>query len=257
MTAAWPSTELVGQQLSLITLDTVVDWLSANERPESFSYVVTANLAHLDLLHRNETLRVAYRQAALRVIDGAPITWLLRWWHYSVPERVAGSDIVGPTLNRLSQRGGLVAIFGGRPGAERRIESAILALYPGLAGCRVMAPPMGFDPSSAIARDYATRLADEYADVDLLLICVGAPRQELFASHWSSQLPAVRALCCGAAIDMLIGDVPRAPAVMRRTGLEWLYRLLREPRRLYVRYSRSGWVFVRLLLGGRTRARHP
>jgi N-acetylglucosaminyldiphosphoundecaprenol N-acetyl-beta-D-mannosaminyltransferase len=254
VTASWPSAQLLGQQLALGTVDEVAQWLSFGERPEAFSYVVTANLAHLDLLRRSAAFRTAYRQASLRVIDGAPIVWLLRWWHHAVPERVAGADLVDPVLARLSARGGLVAIFGGRPGSEARIESAVRVLYPGLAGCRVITPPMGFNPTSKVAEDYAISLAEACADVDVLLLCLGAPKQELFASRWSSQLPAVRALCCGAAIDMLIGDVTRAPALLRRTGLEWLHRFLQEPRRLYFRYSLSALVFVRLLLGGEVTA---
>jgi N-acetylglucosaminyldiphosphoundecaprenol N-acetyl-beta-D-mannosaminyltransferase len=254
MTAAWPRAELAGQELSLVTLDTVVDWLTAMWRPQAFSYVVTANLAHLDVLAHDEGFREAYRQADVRVIDGAPIIWLLRRWHYTVPERVAGADLVAPVLEQLARRAGSVAIIGGRPGTEHRIESAILARYPGLGGCRVIAPPMGFDPASSVAQDYALQLATECADDDVLFLCLGAPKQEMFACRWAAQLPAVRALCCGAAIDMLIGDIARAPVLLQRTGLEWLYRLLQDPRRLYLRYFRSAVVFFRLVLAGPTGA---
>lgn len=209
-------------------------------------YVVTPNVDHAVVLQEHEGLRRAYAQAALVLADGIPVVMASRLLGTPLPERVAGSDLVPGLFDACGERGGLrVFLMGGAPGVADRAASNIRRRWPAVQVVGTASPPLGFEKDENLN---ASLLADiGRAHPDVLLVCLGSPKQELWVHQHHGSIGATVTLCVGATIDFLAGHQARAPRWMRRAGLEWCYRLVCEPRRLWRRYARDAWIFPRLV----------
>lgn len=209
-------------------------------------YVVTPNVDHVVMYQKSEVLRRAYADASLILADGAPVVAVSRLLGRPLPERVAGSDLVPRLFSEaVWQRTNLrIYLLGGAPGVAQRAAERIEAAWPGVEVVGVASPPLGFERDPGQNADLVTRINSR--EPDLLLVGLGAPKQELWIHRHHHELTATMALCIGATIDFLAGERKRAPRWMRRSGLEWLFRVLLEPRRLGRRYARDAWEFPRL-----------
>jgi len=196
--------------------------------------VFTPNVDHVVKAEHDPELRAAYASADLCLADGMPLVWASRLLSPRLPERVAGSDLVLPLLQCAASHGWGVYLLGGAPGAAARAADAAVRR----TGVRVV----GFDaPLVDLSRAGEGEGAAAVARVrvarpELLLVGLGAPKQELWIHRHRAELAPAVALGVGAAIDFLAGWIPRAPRWMSRSGLEWAFRLGREPRRLARRY---------------------
>jgi N-acetylglucosaminyldiphosphoundecaprenol N-acetyl-beta-D-mannosaminyltransferase len=209
-------------------------------------YVVTPNVDHAVLLAEHAELRQAYADASLVLADGAPVVVASRLLGRPLPERVAGSDLVPQLFDAAQVRGPLkVFLLGGMPGVADRAAKNIEERWPWVEVVGTASPPIGFERDPVRNRDLLETIAA--ARPDLLLVGLGAPKQELWVCQHRHEIAAPAALCIGATIDFLAGERKRAPRWMRRCGLEWLYRALGEPRRLGRRYARDAWIFPRLI----------
>jgi N-acetylglucosaminyldiphosphoundecaprenol N-acetyl-beta-D-mannosaminyltransferase len=176
-----------------------------------------------------------------------PIVWSSRWFGRALPERVAGSDIVPALFERATPARPLdVYLLGGPPGVGERAASAVSKRYPNVRVVGTDAPPLGFERDEGANRAVVERI--NRARPDLLLVGLGCPKQELWIERWGPELDARVALCVGGTIGFLAGEAPRAPAWMRRFGVEWFHRMANEPRRLGPRYASDALNFPRLLL---------
>lgn len=209
--------------------------------------VVTPNLDHAVQFRTHAGLRRAYAKAALVLADGAPLVWASRLGgDLRLPERVTGSDLT-PTLLRLgASRGVTVFLLGAGPGVGERARAEILRRWPGIQVLGVESPPFGFEKDPEYCQALAARIAA--VGPQLLIVGLGAPKQELWATEYADQLGAKVILCVGATIDFLAGEVVRAPLWMQKCGLEWLYRASTDPARLVPRYARNAWSLPGLLL---------
>ncbi len=239
---------LFGCEIDPLTIDQavaqVLAWIAADERQCRF--VVTPNVDHAVLLQHDAKLRQAYRDAALVLADGMPIVAASRLLGHSLPERVAGSDLVPAVLAAANATRPLrVFLLGAAPGVAVRAANNIEARWPSSDVVGVDSPPLGFERDA----DECHRIvqAVNRSQADLLIIGLGAPKQELWVDAHRDQLRVNAALCVGATIDFLAGEKQRAPLWMRKTGLEWLHRVASEPRRLLKRYLRDAWIFPRLV----------
>lgn len=199
-----------------------------------FSYIVTPNVDHVVRLQHDPALQQAYAQASERVCDSRILAPLLASLGASVPEVIPGSDLTLCLLEEADRRLLTVALVGGS-----RQEAAWLAdRYPGL---RLLHhdPPMGF-----IDRPHEVQACLDFLythPAHLVLLAVGCPRQELLASRIDPVRCSGVGLCIGASVRFAVGTLRRAPGWMQQARLEWLYRLLSEPRRLASRYLGDAW----------------
>lgn len=209
-------------------------------------YVVTPNVDHAVLLQSNSELREAYGQADLVLADGFPLVWASRWLGRPLPERVPGSDLV-PQLFDSVGAGETLRIFllGAAPGVATRAAKRISRRWPAVQIVGAYSPPMGFESDRAENDRILARINEVRPDV--LVIGLGAPKQECWIYRHRSNVAAKVALCVGATIDFMAGERKRAPRWMQRIGLEWLFRMCGEPRRLVKRYAFDAWVFPRLV----------
>lgn len=161
--------------------------------------------------------------------------------------RVAGSDLVPSVFEAASPHDPLrVFLLGAAPGVADRAAPLVEARYPAVRVVGAYGPPFGFERDSA-ENDRILEMI-RAAKPELLLVGVGAPKQELWVHRHRDGIDAAVALCIGATIDFLAGEKARAPRVLQRIGLEWLHRALTEPRRLVPRYARNAVEFPKLVL---------
>lgn len=215
-----------------------------SDRATPARYVVTPNLDHAVQLLENVDLRSVYRAAALILPDGMPLVWAARWNGYSLFERVTGSDLT-PRVLSIAPPGTKVFLLGGSDEASARAQARIEADYPNVAVVGRSSPPRGFEKDPA----WSDRLTHEITSsgAELVILGLGAPKQELWAHAHAARLPGTVLLCVGATIDFLAGTVSRAPRFVQRIGLEWLYRMLSDPGRLVQRYAKDAWYLPLLL----------
>lgn len=206
--------------------------------------LATLNLDHAVLLREPGPFRDAYALHSHVTADGMPIAWLARRQDPSV-ERVTGANLVMPAVRIAADSGAPVALIGATADVLDRAAEEMVAWAPGLVVSDRIAPSYPFDPFGAEADELIARLGTSGAR--LCLIALGAPRQEILAARIGQALPQTGVLSIGAGIDFVAGTARRAPAILRRTGLEWTWRLAQEPRRLGPRYWRCARALPRLI----------
>jgi N-acetylglucosaminyldiphosphoundecaprenol N-acetyl-beta-D-mannosaminyltransferase len=227
------------------TLDALLGWLR-EPRGAACRYVVTPNVDHAVIFQTSERLRDAYAAASLVLADGAPVVLASRLLGRSLPERVAGSDLAPALFARVTAASPLkVFLLGAAPGVAERAAVNIERRWPGVEVVGTLSPPLGFEHDAAENGRILAAIAAVQPDV--LLVGLGAPKQELWVHAHADRIDARLALCIGATIDFMAGEKRRAPHWMRRVGLEWLHRLATEPRRLAMRYLRDAWIFPQLV----------
>jgi N-acetylglucosaminyldiphosphoundecaprenol N-acetyl-beta-D-mannosaminyltransferase len=206
--------------------------------------VYTPNVDHVVLAEDSEAFREAYAHVELSLVDGKPLLWAASLLGVPLPEKISGSDLVWPLLERAGQRSWRVYLLGGPPGVGEQAARVMADRY-GVNVVGVDAPRVLSTGELEAGSDALEKL--KAARPDLVVVGLGAPKQELFIHrHFDALRPAV-ALGLGASIDFVAGRVKRAPKWMSNAGLEWLYRLSREPKRLWRRYLVNDPKFLAVL----------
>lgn len=185
--------------------------------------VVTLNPEIVMAARVNASVRAVIEQAALVVPDGIGVVLAARWLGWQMPERVTGIDLLEAVAARAAACGWRLYLLGGAPGVAAAAANHLVARHPALrvAGTSAASP----DP----AADASTAEHVRASGADVVCVAYGAPAQELWIARNHMRLGAAVALGVGGAFDLLAGRVPRAPRILRRAGLEWAYRLWREP----------------------------
>jgi exopolysaccharide biosynthesis WecB/TagA/CpsF family protein len=207
--------------------------------------VATLNLDHLVKLRADPLFRQAYAAQDLVTADGNPVVWLSRLAGAPV-ELVTGSDLLLPALRLAAARGHPVGFLGGTAPALEAAARALAREAPGLDVRERIAPPMGLDPEGPEAAAALDRMAASGAR--LVCLALGAPRQERLAAMGRRRHPSLGFLSIGAGLDFWAGTQRRAPPLVRRLALEWLWRAAGNPRRLGGRYARSAAILPGLVV---------
>lgn len=217
--------------------------------------VFTPNVDHVVMAEHDEPFRSAYAGAALSLVDGTPVLWASRLLRTPLPAKISGSDLVMPLMERAAKRGYRVYFLGGAPGVADLARSKLEQALPNIqiVGTDASRIDMRRDPHSA--DEVVERIQN--AKPDLVLVALGAPKQEIW-SHARIELlkPAVM-IGVGASLDFIAGIQKRAPRWMSSSGLEWLYRLAQEPKRLATRYLLRDPEFCLILLRQLTQRGKP
>lgn len=197
--------------------------------------VATLNLDHVVKIRRNPLFRDAYARHTHVTADGNPIVWLSRLAGHEV-ELIPGSEQIRPVLKRAAARDTPVVFFGSTVSTLQAAAERLCAEIEGLRIVDCIAPPEGFDPDSTAAEPYIQSL--QQTGAGLVILALGAPKQEVFAVRAAQALPKVGFLSVGAGLDFIAGTQRRAPRLFQALAAEWLWRLLSNPARLAGRYAR-------------------
>jgi N-acetylglucosaminyldiphosphoundecaprenol N-acetyl-beta-D-mannosaminyltransferase len=222
---ALPRTEILGTTVHPVTLQEALDWVDVCVAARTVGYVVTLNGALLVQTARQGALRALVNEAALVTADGIGVLLAARILGVALPERLTGIDLAAAVCRRAAERGHRVYLLGGAPGVAAATAQALQARHPLL---QIAGAHHGYytpDEEQAVVAEV------RHARPDVLLVALGAPRQEFWMRQWKEALGVPVSIGVGGSFDVLAGRVPRAPRWMQRLGLEWLYRAVREPRR--------------------------
>ncbi len=226
--------ELFGLRFHNLDLDGAVDCIEVLLRGNKRGLVLTPNTDHIVKLSRDSSFQEAYGHGVMIVADGAPVVWASRLLGKPLKARVAGAALLPAICERAAQRGWKLYFLGGKPGVASHAATRLTKQFHGLNVVGTYAPPFGFELDRAECQHIITRVRE--ARPDILFVGVGAPKQEKWSAAHLEALGVPLICCTGAAFDFAAGVVRRAPPWMQRSGLEWMFRLLQEPKRLWRRY---------------------
>lgn len=213
--------------------------------------VVTPNVDHVVELQANAAFRVAYRNAALSLADGAWVAWAAQWLGLRGIEKVSGSDLVPALCRRAAREGWRVFFAGGA--SEAALAESLEKIRERFAGIVIggACPPMGFELNPSTNERLLSRISE--FGPDLLLMGCGAPKSEVWLDRHRDRIGKGVAIAIGAGVRFLAGQERRAPRWMQRAGLEWSWRLAHDPLRLWRRYLVRDAKFLPLVVKWRMR----
>jgi N-acetylglucosaminyldiphosphoundecaprenol N-acetyl-beta-D-mannosaminyltransferase len=237
-----PRDEILGVRLAVSDYEQVMDWMQATIQAQGRACMTAGAVNLVMSAHDDPITRSAVLDMTLVVPDGQPLVWALRLLGNEHATRVYGPDLMASFCARAARQGIPMYLYGGRsPEALRLLESRLRDRFEGLRIAGGFSPP--YRELSAAERD---RVAQEInaSGAQVVWVGTGQPKQERWMHEMRSQLDAPLLVGVGAAFDFHAGIVSQAPAWMQRNGLEWAYRLSREPRRLWRRYATQNPRFI-------------
>lgn len=211
-------------------LEAIEDLVSSGEG----GFVVTPNVDHVVLAENNIDLQEAYRHASLSLIDGMILIWMSRLLGHPFPDKISGSDLLWPLLRRAGSQQMRVYLLGSLPGVGEKAAQVLKKDIKDLNIVGIDSPSFGFDRDPQAEQEVMDKVMA--AQPHLLFVALGCPKQELLMRRWYRRLAPAVLLGVGAGLDFIAENVQRAPLWMSNHGLEWLYRLSQDPKRLAHRY---------------------
>jgi N-acetylglucosaminyldiphosphoundecaprenol N-acetyl-beta-D-mannosaminyltransferase len=224
------------------TLSTIED-LIAKKKP---SYLVNSNVDTIVRCNRDAEYSEFYSKGVLNIADGVPIMWAARLLGSPLKEKVSGSDLVPRVCELANAKGYRIFFLGGRPGAADLAKEKLQGILKDLKVAGTYAPPFGFENDQA-ELERISRMIRE-ARPDILFVGLGAPKQERWIKKYHEALGVPVSMGVGVTFEFIAGIVKRAPRWMQVIGLEWFWRLLMEPGRLWKRYLVDDMQFFGLLV---------
>ncbi|MDK0538603.1 WecB/TagA/CpsF family glycosyltransferase [Clostridium perfringens] len=198
------------------------------------SYVVTPNVDHIVKLENDKEFQEVYKNADLILTDGMPLIWISKIKGNPIKEKISGSDFFPKLCERAAEKGYSIFLLGAAEGVATKAGKNLKEKYEGLNIVGTYSPSYGFEK-----KDDEIKMIIEMinkAKPDILAVGLGAPKQEKFLHKYRNDLNVPISLAIGASIDFEAGNINRAPKWMQNCGLEWFYRLCKEPKRMFKRY---------------------
>lgn len=224
-------------------LNIEVDNLSMQESIEAISeliqkkvpsYVVTPNVDHIVKIEKDEEFKKVYENADLVLTDGMPLIWISKLLNKPIKEKVSGSDMFPKVCELAAQKGYKVFLLGAAEGVADKAANNLKQKYKGLNIVGTYSPIYGFEKDENEIIKIIKMIND--LKPDILAVGLGAPKQEKFIYKYKDKLNVPVSLAIGASIDFEAENIKRAPIWMQKSGLEWFYRLCKEPKRMFKRY---------------------
>ena len=228
--------------------DEITRWIEARER----HYVCVTGVHGVMESQRDPELLAIHNASGLTTPDGMPMVWAGRRVGANCMSRVYGPDLMLSVLERAAARGWKSFLYGGKDGVPELLAARLMARFPTLKIAGMHSPP--FRPLTP-TEDEAIVSRINASGADLVWVGLSTPKQERWMAAHVGRLEAPALLGVGAAFDIHAGLVPQAPPWMQERGLEWFYRLTKEPRRLWKRYLRNNPAFVAHILRNPPRLR--
>jgi len=197
-------------------------------------YIVTPNVDHIIKLQTDREFFKIYKEADLVLADGMPILWAAKFLGTPLKERVAGSDLFPIICKLAAVKGYKVYLLGGRQGAAEKASKVLCNKYKGLNIIGTYSPPFGFE-HKAIENDKIIKIIQD-AQPDILFVGLGAPKQEKWIYSYRKIYKTPVSIGVGVSFEFIAGMVNRAPRWMQKIGLEWFWRFIMEPKKLWRRY---------------------
>lgn len=238
--------EMMGCEIDNLSMEATlqkIDGFITSGQPHQH---VAVNVDKLVKASRDADLRTIINGCALISADGMPVVWASRLLGKGLPERVAGVDLFEALMKRSSDRGWRVFLLGAREEIVVEVKNRYERKYPGLTVCGYQNGYWTPDEEAGVVEQIGA------SKPDLLFVAISSPKKEQFLGKYQAELKVPFAMGVGGTFDVAAGKTRRAPGWMQKSGLEWFYRFLQEPRRMFKRYFIDDVAFLWLLVRERS-----
>jgi N-acetylglucosaminyldiphosphoundecaprenol N-acetyl-beta-D-mannosaminyltransferase len=237
-----PVSKIFGIPVNAITMEQTLDFLNTKITAKKKIQIGVVNAAKIVNMKRNPLLGEDVLSSDIILADGAAVVWASRILKKPLPERIAGIDLMFALMERGKTEGYRIFCFGATEEISLKIAANIKRDYPGLilAGRR----------NGYFSKDEEEEIAEQIANSkpDILFVAITSPKKEQFLARWSDKMGVPICHGVGGSFDVYAGKVKRAPELWQRLGLEWFYRLIQEPGRMWKRYLITNSLFCKMLL---------
>lgn len=225
---------LMNTEIDNLTMDETLDAIDSLIKEDNCSYVVTPNVDHIVQLEKDEELKRVYENASLILTDGKPLIWISNWYKTPIKEKISGSDLFPRVCELAAKKGYTMYLLGAAEGVADKAAKNLMDKYKGLNIVGTYSPPFGFEKDKVELKKIERQIQEVHPDI--LIVGLGCPKQEKYMYHHCKELDVPISFGLGASIDFETGNIKRAPRWMSEHGLEWLYRITQDPKRLAKRY---------------------
>lgn len=229
-----------------LTMKESIDAIDKFIKSRKKAYVVTPNVDHIVKLESDSEFRQVYNKANLILTDGMPLIWISRLLKMPIKEKVSGSDLFPNVCKLAAENSYSMFLLGAAEGVAERAARNLLNKYDGLKISGTYSPSYGFEKSEEEIEKIIKIINNSKPDI--LAVGLGAPKQEKFIYKYKDRLNVPISLAIGASIDFEAGNIRRAPKWMQRCGLEWFYRFIKEPKRMFKRYFIDDVKIIKILI---------
>ena len=217
-----------------ITMEQAIDAAMQLVKEKKNAYVVTPNLDHIVMLENDNLFRDVYANANLILADGKPLIWISKYLKNPIIEKISGSDFFPNVCKKAAEQGYSIFILGAAEGIAAKAAERLMSSYNNLKIVGTYSPPIGFE-KNPIETSRVLEMINA-SNPDILAVALGSPKGEKFIYQNLEKLNVPLSMSIGATIDFIAGKVKRCPKWMSNLGLEWLYRIYKEPKRMWKRY---------------------
>ena len=225
---------LLNTYVNNVNMDEAIQAIEDMIASEKKSYIVAINVDVVMKIENDSYLKEITDKADMVLVDGKPLEWIAKWHKRPIKAKISGSDLVPILCERAAIKGYSIFIIGGKEGIAEKAKQNLERDLPGIRIVGTYAPPFGFEKDEK----ELNRINEMISNVnpDILIACFGCPKQEKWIYENYQKYGAKVSVCAGATVDFLAGNVNRAPKWMSEHGLEWFYRFIQEPKRMFKRY---------------------
>lgn len=235
---------LMNTEIDNLTMDETLDAIDSLIKEDNCSYVVTPNVDHIVQLEKDEELKRVYENASLILTDGKPLIWISNWYKTPIKEKISGSDLFPRVCDLAAKKGYTMYLLGAAEGVADKAAKNLMDKYKGLNIVGTYSPPFGFEKDKVELKKIERQIQEVHPDI--LIVGLGCPKQEKYMYHHCKELDVPISFGLGASIDFEAGNIKRAPRWMSEHGLEWLYRITQDPKRLAKRYLVDDMKIIRI-----------
>ena len=233
-------------EIDNLSMDESIDYIDKLIKRKKNSYVVTPNVDHIVKLENDSEFLEVYNNADLVLTDGMPLVWISKFLKTPIKEKVSGSDLFPKVCKLADEKGYSIFLLGAAEGIAIKAAENLKNKYKNLNIVGTFSPSYGFEKSKSEIEEIIKKVNE--AKPDILAVELGAPKQEKFIYKYKNKLNVPISLAIGASIDFEAGNIERAPKWMQKSGLEWFYRFLKEPKRMFKRYFIDDLKIIKVLI---------
>lgn len=216
------------------TKEEAIEYIEKCIGERRIGHIITPNVDQIVRIEKDDYFRKICNNAELLLVDGTPLLWIAKWYGTPIKEKICGSDLVPKLCEVAAKKGYKVFLLGAAEGVAVKAASNLQKKYPGLNIVGTYSPPFGFEKDQDELSRIDHMLYESKAD--MLFVGMGVPKQDIFIFEHMNTYKIPMSFSIGATIDFEAGVQKRAPKWINRIGMEWLYRLALDPRRMFQRY---------------------
>lgn len=226
--------KFMNTEIDNLTMQEALEEIDNLIQTKKGAYVVTPNVDHIVQLDRGGEIVDVYKNADLILTDGKPLLWISKWYGTPIKEKISGSDLFPRLCDMAAKKGYKMYFLGAAEGVAAKAAENLKNRFKGLQVVGTYSPPFGFEKDHEEMEKIKGMIKE--ANPDILIVGLGCPKQEKFMYHHSKELGVPVSLGLGASFDFEAGNIKRAPKWMADHGLEWLFRITQDPKRMAKRY---------------------